>query len=534
MPPTTSTSTTTTTSTSTSTSLTTTSTSITTTSTTTTLWPTGRANMSTSGKVYGLQDGHVYLRQYGTLDPFTWGGRCMRMAEHSDGLGGYSVTHRQSPRGGIEIDGARAEAAGGVSGTVEMKRVQYDRQKTNLRTCLYEVDQRMHCGGMDRDHWNKWEEITRACMSKFTERSMTGTGWDTDEDAMVTMPYSGLYEIDIYRVGGQPSSSFAGGDAVLAVSACQPERCPGPCDPQEDAIVVAVTEDDGANCYLLTNEYGGNVAQWQSVTLTDFGANDATDVVCLGDFVIIVSNADSGIIYTDDLGASLVEVDSADVADWVANPPYCVDALDLTYILLGGDNGYVYKSDDAGRTWETKEDGNATANNLTAIKIAPDNPQVAYAISNAADAIIKTENGGETWFACTGTGTGGTGLLSIYIINENIVLVGTDAGEIFYTLDGGLNWAEQADLPGITKADTHINAIFGAGCGVLGLIASDTSNSVFKVFRNIDGGASGRWFEPDDVPTLTDGLLDGVMLGVNEIVVVGGTAGASELALLLE
>lgn len=491
--------------------------------------------MSTSGKTYGLQDGHVYLRKYGTLDPFIWGGRCMRLEDHDDSLGGYTVTHRQNPRGGIEIDGARSEPAGGVDGTVVMKRVQYDRQKTNLRTCLWEVDQRMHCGGMDRDHWNKWEEITRACMSKFTGRTMSGTGWDTDEDAMINMPYTGMFEVDIYRVGGQPSASVAGGDLIRAVSACQPERCPGPCDPQEDAIVVAVTEDDGANAYLLTNEYGGNPAQWQSVTLTDLSTNDADDVVCLGDFVLVVSNGAASILYSDDLGATIVEVSSADVADWVANPPNCAAALDLTFILLGGDNGYIYKSDDAGRTWETVEDGNATANNITKLAIARDNPQVIYGISNAADAIIKSENGGESWFACTATGTAGTGITSIHIISENIVLIGTDAGEIFYTLDGGDNWAEQADLPGLTsKSDTTIKAIDGVGCGNLCLVVSDTSNAVYKIYRNIDGGASGRWYEPDDMPDLTDGLEDVAMVGVNEIVAVGGTAGASELAILLE
>jgi len=492
----------------------------------------------TTGNSYGLQDGSVYIKKYGTLDPFVWGGRCWRLEDSSETLGGMTVTTRFNPRGGVERDTVRDEAPGNSSGTLAMKRLQADRAKTDLRRCKWILDQRMQCGGMDRDAPFKWEEITRQCYVKFSERSTSGTNWEGDEDAMVTLPWVALYTDDIYRVGGSESVAIAAKDIkILDVSVCQGERCPDRCDDQEECVVVAVTEDDTSNSYLLVNLAGGDDDNWTAVTLTGFGVNDADRVTCLGSFVVVISTGDTSIIYSDDLGTTQVELDQVIYTDWAANPPSCIDAIDQTFIIMGGSNGYAYISYDAARTWETVLSGEATANNLTDIMIARDNPQVIYATSNAADVVIKSENGGRTWFACQATTTAGTGLTALYVVDQSTVLVGTDAGEVFETVDGGTTWTEQVALPGATtKANVTIHEIVGCGCGVLFLAAEESGGVAGRIYRNVDGGASGRWYEPDDIGALTTASGPFAAMdccGPNHAVGVGGVAATSSSAILI-
>ena len=163
--------------------------------------------MPTTGNVYGIQDGAVYLKKHATLAPFVWGGRCMKLEDGTDNLGGVTVTTRFNPRGGVERGGVRLDAPGDVTTTLAMKRIQADTMKTELKMCFWDLDQRMHCSGIGRDAWTKWEEITRYCMAKMTDRTISGISWEGDEDAMVTFSVSALESYDIYRVSAQETTA---------------------------------------------------------------------------------------------------------------------------------------------------------------------------------------------------------------------------------------------------------------------------------------------------------------------------------------
>lgn len=498
--------------------------------------------MATTGNVYGLQDGHVYLKKAGSLNPYEWGGRCMRLDEGTETLGGLTVTTRQNPRGGVERGGVRQEAPGLVSGSLIMKRLQGDTMKTALKSCLWNVDERVHCSGIDRDSPFKWEEITRYCIAKMSDRAISGTSWDADEDAMVTFTVTALYMEDIYRVKGEIANDASGEAAkMLDVDVCQPARCPDYCSAQEECVVVAVTEDDAANAYLEVNLYGGDLDRWTTAhTLTAFGAKSASAVVCLGEFVVVVSTEDESIIYSDDRGTTQVNVtDPAGTTDWSVggHAPTQIDAIDQTQIVMSGEDGYIFGSTDNARTWETLDAANVKATDYTRIMIARDNPNVIYVIG-VGDVIVKSENAGKTWFEPVATPTGTAGnVTALWVINQNVVLVGTSVGEVFETDDGGATWTEQVELPGLTtKANTSIVDISGCGCGVLYLVASDTTAPKEFVFRNVDDGASGRWFEPDDYESATATYVYEAVVccGPNHAVAVGGLASTADMVLLLE
>ena len=160
----------------------------------------------TTGLTYGLQDASVYLKKYNTFDPFIWGGRCMRLDDTSVEEGGVTVTTRQNPRGGVERDAIRLDVPGAATADLVLKRLQADRVRTDLRTCFWEVDKRYSCQGTNRDSPFSWEQIDRLIPAKTVSRSSSGSSWEGDEDAMVTLSMSALDEIDIYRVTAEESA----------------------------------------------------------------------------------------------------------------------------------------------------------------------------------------------------------------------------------------------------------------------------------------------------------------------------------------
>ena len=152
---------------------------------------------------FSLFSGTVWLKQTSSFDPFSWGGACMRIdGDGSETLGALTVTHRQNPRGGVERDGIRIDPPAEATLTLMMKHRQANRKKTELRTCLWIVDQRQYC--KDKDAWNQWDEITRYCTCAANSRTITGTGFDpSDEDAMIGIAETCMFVDDVYRVSGE-------------------------------------------------------------------------------------------------------------------------------------------------------------------------------------------------------------------------------------------------------------------------------------------------------------------------------------------
>ena len=491
----------------------------------------------TEGLVRMTHDDAIWIRRHGTFDPFTYGGDCMRLDEGTEALGEMTVTQKKNPRGGLERHSVLKAGPAESTTTLVMKKLQYDRKKTDLKFCSWDIDQRAHCGGVDSDDWNQWDEITRYCHGSANERTNPASAYDGDaEEQLVQFPWASLWVEDLYRITGDIAAPFATAVQITDVTSCQPARCPDVCDDQEDCIVVTVTNDDGATPKLSVNLYGGDLDQWGAVVaLTSFGINDASQVACLGKLIVIVSEGDASIIVTKDWGVTQRNITTTDMT---AHAPIGVDMVNQSFIVVVGSDGYVFGSYDAGTTWETLSAGTATTQDLHRVMIARDNPQVIYAVSEDDDVCIKSENGGKTWYAQAATGTGG-GLTALYVVDQRHVLVGTDAGEIFESSNGAQTWTEQTVLDGLaSQANTTIADIDGCGCGVLGLVTNNTTDDESFFYRNVDGGADGRWYQPAEYEAVAsgDGLVAVTCCGPNHWIGAGGDLAAfnTSFVLLLE
>lgn len=317
--------------------------------------------------------------------------------------------------------------------------------------------------------------------------------------------------------------------SLVDVDVCRPEKCPD-CDPQVECVVIAVSNRlTAVGSFLYLNEHAGDLDQWQDgITLSNWTntGEDATSVLCLGDFVLVTSNGAGAVYYTDDLGATLVE----HVETLWSDGPNSTDGMDQSFIVLVADAGHIWTSVDAARTWELSDDGIATAQNLTRVMIARDNPQVIYAIG-ASNACVKTENGGENWFALTGP-SAGDGLTGLWVKDQNHVLVGNDDGELWETSDGGESWEQQDDLPDL-PALPIIRDIVGCGCDGLFVIVGHTGSTSHRIYRNVDGGASGRWYIPENMATPTYEPLGVTCCDINRAIIVGGDGATNGNVILL-
>lgn len=318
--------------------------------------------------------------------------------------------------------------------------------------------------------------------------------------------------------------------SLTDVDACQPDRCPDYCSPQEDCVVAAVSEKGAeATPYLYTNLGGGDPDLWTATALTEWTTGDADAVLCIGEFLVAVTTAETAILYSDDRGVTRTEIDQTIVTDWAAHAPTQIDGIDQTFVVVCGADGYIYGSYDAGRNWETLDAGIATNVSLSRIMIARDNPSVIYAIGTGG-VVVKSVNGGETWD--TVTSAGAAALSALWVVDQNTVLVGDQVGAIYETEDGGTTWTAQAAPPSLPAAP-YINDIVGCGCGVLWMVVEHHAGANHVIYRNVDSGADGRWFIPTDGDSITYEPRAVTCCDQNRAVIVGGNAVQQGMVILL-
>jgi photosystem II stability/assembly factor-like uncharacterized protein len=253
------------------------------------------------------------------------------------------------------------------------------------------------------------------------------------------------------------------------------------------------------------------------VVCVDIGGGITREIVARGE-------TDAGnpaeIAYSDDNGATWTTVNVGSVDGQYALTGRSLFALDAEHIWLVTSGGYVYFSGDAGETWTAQHSGTLTAQNLYFIHGSDERNLLA---GGAADAMLKSADGGLTWSLVTVTGSGDV-ITRGFVINKNKFWVGTDGGDLWYATDGGTTWTQRAfsgDGAGTVTGIAFANRL-------VGFMLHNTAAPLGRIFYTINGGF--HWELLKNVPTNL-GFNDLLVLGPDLAYVVGAVQGTTAVVI---
>lgn len=313
-----------------------------------------------------------------------------------------------------------------------------------------------------------------------------GENGAVNEQANLTAVY--LDEIARLNVVEQAATTIVG--RVNAVAVCDQVSC-STCGERSDGCqdVFALTASSGVSPAsandLVYSTNGGTT--WTAVVINAFGVNDPSGLACAGDYLVMISFLGGQYAYRTK--ASLL----AGTGDWtvVAVSPLKVLGsifsfrADLTWIAA--DDGYIYLIRNPLVGYEVMLAGTATGEDLNDIHAISEWDILAVGDGGI---VVVSSDGGTTWRTVTGPAAGVV-LNTCWMQDANTWLVGSALGQLYYTLDAGVTWAE-VTFPGSAGGSVIYDIVFDRNVPNVGYMSHARTGPVGRILRTINGGRS--WY----------------------------------------
>lgn len=352
------------------------------------------------------------------------------------------------------------------------------------------------------DPLNGWSTLNILSRGISSNKTRAGrTPFDGSDESTTAIDFAWLG--DVYEVGGIALGEKASLDVtteVIDIVYYAPQRCVD-CGPVNDGSqwIAALQQTAGGSSAVLgkvlySTDSG---ATWTASAITGLGVGvlvTAIDVV--GSYMVVIAKSENAYYVspinqmTGALG-TWTKITAGFVASKTPNDLF-VESSSRVYFVADG--GYIYLSTNILSGVSVLDAGNATAQNLTRIH-GKNGALVAVGAGNAS---VVSNNRGITWVATAASVTGT--LTAIATENRYEFFVGTAAGAVWYTQDGGASWTQ------ITLTGTALSAvqdIINATSECLWIAGTRTNTAV--IFQSTFGG--GLWGEsnssrlPGTLPT---------------------------------
>jgi photosystem II stability/assembly factor-like uncharacterized protein len=275
---------------------------------------------------------------------------------------------------------------------------------------------------------------------------------------------------------------------IVDASVCDNQTC-GDCEGESDGksklflAMKGTGATPGTKPSVLYSDDSGST--WAATDIDSAFSNETpTDGACVRQYYVVSIKESNSIHYANkedilDGDETWTEVISGFVA---GNGPNAIFALSGQDVWIVGDNGYIYKATDITSGVTVMDSGVATTQNLLSVHAADSENILAVGELNA---VVLTENGGETFQAITGPAVGES-LKTCWMMDEDTWFIGTNTGSLYYTNDGGDSFVASsipASVDNIDKIEFFDDTV--------GYMAARTgANGV--LLRTTDGGHS--WY----------------------------------------
>ncbi|MBV9082284.1 MAG: hypothetical protein JOZ62_06400 [Acidobacteriaceae bacterium] len=241
---------------------------------------------------------------------------------------------------------------------------------------------------------------------------------------------------------------------------------------------------------------------------------------------IAIDPTNSGTLYAESRrGGMFTSTDGAGTWSRIGRPfttqvttlshPFVIDPATPSTLYTGtsGFNstaGYLFKSEDSGKTWTRRDSGLPSSGAVYALAIDPQTPTTLYAGLTDGGGLFKSTDGALSWQRMDAGITSGKWILSLAFdpVDSQIVYAGIgdgtgNPGGLFRSSDGGQNWA----MIGPALAGFTVDVIAVDPQDGTTMYAGVRTFSSFRVYKSTDGG--GNWTQVlTDNTSLSDLALD--------------------------
>jgi photosystem II stability/assembly factor-like uncharacterized protein len=390
------------------------------------------------------------------------------------------------------------------------------------------VDVQIHIGECQdpRDFnagWDKVLVLENAHITDYATDKLGALSPQERAEVMEQIPFDGtdLYEIKPMIYAEQANLQVT--REVVDITVCDLVSCGG-CAAVSDgcqvlfAVTVATTGSPGLDATVLYSTNGGQT--WTATNDTALPANvDPTHLQCVGRNLVIVGPGTAGAGYVT--YAAIADILNG-VAVWAnvatgivsGNEPNVLFSLGPNLTWIGGKAGYMYFTADPTSGLTVQDAGVATAQQINAIHGIDQLNLMAVGNSNA---VLFTQNGGNTWSTVTGPAVG-VNLNCCFMFDSLQWFVGDAAGNLWYTTNAGLTWTQRAIPHQGVGAIRDIVFGFNSQHQTVGYLAVNDATKGY-ILRTINGG--GSWYTvPEQAGTLpTNAHIDALATCQNQNVI---------------
>lgn len=249
------------------------------------------------------------------------------------------------------------------------------------------------------------------------------------------------------------------------------------------ALTAANSGSPGLSSQMVVTRDGGDT--YTKYDIAALGGLSGSAMAGVGSKLVVVSEALGGHVYAPKSDVSASQWVAVTSGYQVGGGPRCITSSQPQRTFIGGAGGYIYELDNPVNAVTVSHDATLTSQNSNAIHTVGE----IVASAHNSNTILLSTNAGQTWSLVVGPSVGDD-LTAIWVINANQLWVGTDAGELYFTEDGGDNWTQRL-LPQQTQITAIYDIKFSEGFSQLGAIAIQKTATA-EVYRTNCGGR--EWY----------------------------------------